>query len=266
MKDIHKAELATLLAILLTVVVYLFRPGGGSYIFITDLMAVIFSFAAVVTGYFAMRTYGFRSLHGKAMFLMLMGMSIWFVTEVLWIIFMSPIRMLLESLRFAGYVPITGGFFFALSVSSPRFREEKGNIILVLGTFLLFSIAYLMSLPVILGQPLIENILTSGYIVTDFAMLFGIALLVRVSISLRGGMMSKGWFIFILAFLSLLVFDVNFALNYQTYAGGNLSEVFWLLTYILVSFGFYYNIHAISILRGRMKRKAKKKKKSKKRH
>ena len=263
MKQIYKAKLVTLAALLLTVLVYLTQPGGESYVFITDLMAVIFSLAAVVTGYFAMRTYGFKSLHGKAMFLMLMGMSIWFVTELLWIVFMSPIRMILEALRFAGYVPITCGFFFALSVSSPRFREEKGNIILVLGSFLIFSIAYMISLPIILVQPLIDSILTSGYIVADFAMLFGIALLIRVSLSFRGGLMSKGWVIFILAFLSLLAFDVNFAMNYQTYTGGNLSEVFWLFTYILVSFGFYYNTHAVSILRGRMKRKARRKKKGK---
>lgn len=255
MKAIVKASFVTILALGFTIMLYSFRPGGENFTLITDLTAVLFSLSAVVTGIHATRMYRIKSLHGRSLFLILLGMTIWLVAEVLWLLFMSPIRMILEALRFLGYVPMTIGFFYALRVSDPSFREEKRTITIVLASFILFSLIYLNTLPVLFGQQsLVENILSNGYIVADFTLLFGIALLVKVSFSFRGGYMSKAWLIFILAFISVLVFDINFAFNYKTYTSGDFSEIFWLSNYILVSYGFYYNSYVLSRLRDSGKR------------
>ncbi len=257
MKSIEKVCIATGASIALAILLYAFRIGGESYIFITDVAAVVFSLISVITGILAIRVYNIRSLHGRALFLILLGISMWFIAEVLWIIFMSPLRLVLEALRISGYIPMTMGFFYVLSISDPRFREEKKSILLLLSGFLIFSIAYLNAVPVLLGQQsIVESIITNGYIVADFSLIFGIALLLKVSLSFRGGYMSRVWMIFSLGFLAILIFDLNFALNYKTYDQGNPSEIFWLLNYILISFGFYYNRHVISRLKRASARRA----------
>jgi hypothetical protein len=242
MKVVVKAGLLTVLGVLLTVMVYLFRLGGNSFVFTTDIMAVVFSFIAVFLGVNALKMHKTKSLHGKSIFLITLGIFMWFLGEFFWLLLSTKVWILLEILRFAGYIPLTIGFLYVLKVSDPRFRGEKKILGIILIVFLAFAVLYLNVLPVAFGvQSIVKSIFTNGYIVADFTLLFGMVLLLRVSHSFRGGGMSRLWLIFAAAFFLIFLFDLNFAFNFAQYKMGDLSEILWLSNYILVAFGFFYN-------------------------
>ena len=107
---------------------------------------------------------------------------------------------------------------------------------------MIFSIIYLNLIPIIFGGvSLLVSLLTAGYVVADFVLLFGLFLLVNACLACRKGSISIGWLIIAIAFVSTFVFDVYYAFYFQSYAFGDLIEVFWLANYILLSYGFFYH-------------------------
>lgn len=261
MKNVCKAKLIAVLAMAINIAIYLTRPGGESYVFITDFMAVVLALSASVVGYYSFKRYGLRSIHGKALFLILFGISLWFIAELFWLLFGRIVYYYVEFLRLIGYVPLTAGFFYALLTTSSSLRERKGELLAVFGLFMAFSVIYLNIIPILFGQlTVIHSILVNGYLVMDFALLFGIGLLAWATFSFRGGYLSKAWMLFTLGFVSIFLFDLVFALTYPIYRHGSLIELLWLAGYILIALGFYYHMHAIGKLKKGIKKLKKKKK------
>lgn len=232
--------------LLVTVIIYLTRLGGDKYIFLTDFLAVLYSFFAIVFGIYAIRIYSLKSLQGKALFLIVLGLIIWFMAELIWLVLFQSAFYYVEFLRFFGYVPLIAAFFSVSSISDPILRKQKKKLFYLFAIFLIFAIVYLNIIPVIFGgTSLVENILNNGYVVADFVLLFGIFLLLKTSLAFKKGSLSPGWLIIALGFIALFIFDVYFAFYFETYYFGDFIEIFWLLPYILLSYGFFYHHQAM---------------------
>jgi len=243
-----KTYIITTITIGLVLAIYQFKPGNDNFMLLTDIVALVLSIGAVIFGILAVKTYGMQSLHGRSLILILYGISIWALAESIWVVFFQKAYLVVETLRFVGYIPATIGFFHVLKVSDPKYREKRKSILLFLYAFLIFSITYILLTPFIFGnKSLLDSITVNGYIIADFSLLFGIFLLLKASYSYRGGQLSQVWKIFALSYLMIFVFDIYFALNWETYYFGHFIEVLWLINYILVALGFYYSM---SILKG----------------
>jgi len=236
-----------IVVLLVTIFIYLTRFGGEKYIFLTDILALIYSFITVVLGILAVRIYSLKSYQGKALFLIVLGIFIWFLAELIWLIFFLSAYYYVEFLRFFGYIPLIAAFLIVSSISDPTFRKRRKKLIYLFIVFLIFTVIYLNVLPIIFGTTsLLENILNNGYIVADFVLLFGIFLLVRTSLAFKKGSLSIGWLVIAVAFIALFIFDIYFAFNFNSYNFGDLIEIFWLLPYILLSYGFFYHYQAMN--------------------
>ena len=143
MDNIKIGFIATIAVLIVTIAIYLTRFGGNSYIFLTDFLAVIYSLSAVVIGIYSVRIYSLKSLQGKALFLMVIGITSWFLAEFIWLLFFRSVAYYSEFLRFLGYAPLIVAFFGVLLISDPTFRKHKRRIIFLLTIFLIFSIIYL---------------------------------------------------------------------------------------------------------------------------
>ena len=246
MDNNKKGFIVVIVVFLVTILLYITRFGGEKYIFLTDLLAVLYSFVAIIIGLYAIRMYSFKSLQGKALFLIVLGLIIWFLAELIWLIFFRSAYVYVESLRFLGYVPLIAAFFSISSISDPILRKQRKKLLYLFVIFLIFAIIYLNVIPVIFGgTSLLENILNNGYVVVDFILLFGIFLLLKTSIEFKKGSLSFGWLIIALAFIALFIFDVYFAFYFDSYYFGDLIEIFWLSPYILLSYGFFYQYQAL---------------------
>jgi len=165
----EKRLIVLIVGIVLTLIIYATKLGGDQYIFITDFLAVIFSLVAVIIGIYAVRIYTLKSLQGKALFFIVLGVSIWFLVELSWLFFFQAIFVYAEIFRFIGYLPLILGFFIVSSISDPSLRKKMKKIIYLFIIFIVFAIVYLNIIPVIFGSTsLVENILNNGYIVADF--------------------------------------------------------------------------------------------------
>ncbi len=236
-----KGFIVMAIVLLATIVMYLTRFGGDNYIFLTDFLAVFYSFSAAVLGIYAVRIYSLKSLQGKTLFLIVLGIASWFLAELIWIIFSQSVRYYSELLRFLGYIPLILAFFSVSSISDPELRKQRKKFIYLFIIFLIFAIIYLNIIPVVFGgASLLENVLNNGYIVADFVLLFGIFLLVKTSLAFKKGSLSIGWLIIAIAFIPVFIFDVYFAFNFSSYLSGDIIEIFWLSTYIVLGYGFFY--------------------------
>jgi len=246
MNDIKKGFIAMIAILLVTIILYFTRFGGEKFVFLTDFLAVIFSFFAVVMGIYAVKMYSLKSLQGKALFLIVLGIGIWFTAELIWLVFFTTAYIYVEILRFLGYIPLIAAFFSVSSLSDPDLRKQRKKWFYLFAIFLIFTIIYLNVVPVIFGSTsLLENILNNGYVVVDFVILFGVFLLLKTSIAFKKGSLSLGWLIVALAFIALFIFDVYFAFNFDYYNFGDLIEIFWLAPYIIISYGFFFHYWAM---------------------
>jgi len=231
---------------LLTLVIYFTKLGRENYVLITDLLAVVYSAIAIIFGLYAIKIYSLKSLQGKTLFLITLGIGSWFLAELIWFIFSYSVRYYSEFFRFLGYLPLVIAFFIFLKLSNPEIRKSSKKLFCIFLIFLAFTVLYLNIVPVIFGNvSLLDSILTGGYVIADFVLLFGIALLIKTSYDFGEGSMSQGWFIMAFAFISIFIFDVYFAFNSQDYYSGDLIEIFWLSSYLLVSYGFLYHRNAM---------------------
>jgi len=234
---------------LITILTYLVKFGGESHIFITDFLAALYSFIAIVIGIFAIKIYSLKSLQGKTLALIVLGIISWFLADFIFLIFSSPARYYSESLRFLGYLPLIIAFFGVLRISDPAVRESRRKLFYFFGIFLTFSIVYLGILPLVLGsKSFLGVVLTEGYVMADFILLFGVFLLLKTSLAFKTGSMEKGWLVIAIAFLSTFIFDLYFAFNSQVYSFGDFMEIFWLLTYVLLAYGLFLHYKSMKNL------------------
>lgn len=246
--------IVTAAVLIITIFIYAYRVGGDYYILLTDVLAAVLCFAAIVVGYFTMRLYGsLKTLHGKALSYFIIGLSLWFLAETLWLIYGTSALFLLEELRFLGYIPLALGFHTSLLISDVKFKYTRKRLFMMFIIFITFAVMYLNIVPVATSaQTLIENIMSNGYIIADFVLLFGMFSLVKVSFSFKKGYLSYGWIFMALAFTSVFIFNVYFALKPFYY--GDPIEIAWLANYIFLSYGFFYLRYSLVELRQAIKK------------
>jgi len=231
---------------LVTVLIYATRFGGDNFVVLTDSLAVVYSFVAIIFGILAVRIYSIKSLQGKTLFMILLGTIIWFAADLIWLLFFRTSYAYVESLRFLGYIPFIAAFFSVTTISDPKIRSERKQLFYLFAIFMVFAVIYLAAIPVIFGSvSIVEVILNNGYIVVDFILLFGVFLLIKTSLAFKKGSLSIGWFIIAVAFISIFVFDVFFAFNFDTYYFGDFIEIFWLFPYLFLSYGFFYHYQSM---------------------
>jgi hypothetical protein len=239
--DQKMAGLAVAGAALLSVIfIYLYKPGGGNYLLLTDVLAAVLPMAAMAIGIMTMQLYGgLKTLHGKALSYFILGVSSWFLAELVWLVFNGPALYVSEALRILGYVPIALGFHTSLRISDVKFKYTRKRVFTIFLMFILFSVIYLNVIPITMDpSSIVLNVLSNGYIVADFILLFGMFSLVKVSFSFKKGYLSYGWIFMALAFACVFIFDLYFAM--YAYSFGDPIEVFWLAGYIFLSYGFFY--------------------------
>jgi hypothetical protein len=237
--------------LLLTILVYSYRLGDQNYVLLTDALAAAFSLITIAIGYLTMRLYGgLKTLHGRALLCFILGVSSWFLAELVWLAFGAA--YISEALRILGYVPMALGFHTSLLISDVKFRYTRKRVFSLFLAFMAFAVVYLNVIPVTLNpSSLLGNIMSNGYLVADFVLLFGLFSLVKVSFSFKRGYLSFGWIFMALAFACVFVFDVWFAL--YPYAFGDPIEIFWLASYIFLSYGFFYLRYSLVELRKAIK-------------
>lgn len=237
------------LIFLINILIYAFRPLGEQFYIIANLFVILFSFLAFVSGAYAFKFHGLKSIQGKALFFITIGVLFWFLGETTWGLYeiafgiRSPIASIADLFWLIGYPIFLLGLCYVCKITSIRISKTKLVILLALIIFLLTFMTYLIK-PILINNEMsfAEKTITAGYVISDTILL--IALLVSITY-LLGGKIAKVWFIILLAIIMATVADIYYMNFLESYETGNLIDLFWNFDYILLAFGFLYHRESV---------------------
>lgn len=232
---------------------YWLRIGGNLNVFLHSTVYLIPPFIAVIAGAFALDIYGLKGDKTQTLILLILGISCWFVGETFWYMY--------EFVSFINPFPSFADVFYLLSyplfllalmheIKSIKISWKKIHpSIIFLFVFAFISLAILVVyFGVILAfDPTVSifaNVIAMGYGIGDLLLVVANTLVLVLAWEFRGGKMSRVWISLFIAFISILVADILFAIHSEAYEKEvwfwkSLLDSFWMLGYILFAFAFF---------------------------
>jgi hypothetical protein len=210
---------------------------------------IILSFLAVVFGLYAYKLHGFSSLQGKALLIFTIGLFCWFLGETTWGIYEiilglgKPIASVADVFWITGYPFLLLGLYYVWKitiVSNSKKRLLALIILIISGCFFMIKLA----IPSLTDTKIsiVEKVSTAGYVIGDAALLVA---LICVITHLFGGKFAKTWVLILLAIFITTIADIYYMNFSEVYETGNLIDLFWDFSYILMAFGFFYHREAV---------------------
>jgi len=259
MKRMHLVFGILLILFLISVLLYTFQPLGDQFYIICDLTVIIFSFLSFVFGLYAYEFYGFSSIKGKALLFLTLGVFFWFLGETTWGVYEivlgieAPVASVADMFWLIGYPLFLAGFYYVWKIASTSISKKRLLILSVLIIAICSFMTYI-STPILTDTEMssAEKISTAGYVIGDTLIL--VALMVAVTY-LLGGKFAKGWSIILLSIFLMSVADIYYMNFLEVYKAGNLIDLFWDLSYILLAFGFFYHREVVKDVFDEVKKK-----------
>jgi len=233
--------ISLLLGFLVVVLIYVFEPGGEAvFKMLANIITTVLPFIVVVLGVLLVKKLGTRSLQGKAVLFLTTGMFCYTIGEILWIIYKEVVVSLADIAYLLSYPFWMIGVFYGIRMASPDiFRDKKKIITLILVTIGVAAL-YMYFFPVSweADVSLIENLITTGYIIADILLIIP---LIFLCYSLITGSLSLGWSLICLGVIATLIADLWYARNYELYeAGYYMIDLVWYLMYFFFIYAFVH--------------------------
>jgi hypothetical protein len=213
----------------------------------TDYATPLVSGTAALLGVLAARRYSttLRSKFAKAWLLFALGMTAWFVAELIWAVYVLALNVAIpypsvaDLFYVAGYVFFAGGLLLYVGFFSSAITRKKlmvTSAVIVVGTVL---VAIFLVSPVIASN--------SGFLATIMDILYPVLDLLILGCAILGltifvgGKLGRAWLLLIAAILLDEVADVVFSyMDAQgTYFSGSISDFLYLWSYALFALAFY---------------------------
>lgn len=243
----RKAEYSTLLAALLTVVIYAYGQSDLDFLHVaSNILAPVLAFLALEFAVLLMVERGIRK--GATVSAIWVGYSLgmlaWFLGESAWTTYVLllgveiPYPSIADAFWLAGYLP----FFWALLLQFWPYREELSSREVVLGGIFILGLASALLVilvpPVLAEEDLVTQVVSLAYPLLD-AVLLVTAL--PTFILFRKGTFWKPTLAIILGILLSLAGDLLFSLTtlYGAYYDGHPLELLFLWSYLMFALGFY---------------------------
>jgi hypothetical protein len=229
--------------ILATVLLYIFKPLGEDFYIIGDSIVIIFSLLAFASGFYAYKIHGFKSVQGKALFLLTIGIFFWFLGESTWGFYEivlgieAPVASIADVFWLLGYPFFLGGAYFICRLAAIPLAKKKYMLfaLIIAGLFCVLWLIY----PTIVNPEisLAEKMSTTGYVIGDFAILIAMIFIV---VYLSGSKFLKPWTLIIIGLVLSTIADIYYMNFIDVYASGDWIDILWCADYIITALGLFY--------------------------
>lgn len=244
MNRTYIAACISILLFLADFLLYVYQPLGEEFYIVGDSTIILFSFLAIVSGFYAYRPHGFKSTQGKALLFITLGVIFWFLGETTWGIYEvvlgieAPVASVADIFWLIGYPFFLIGSYFLCRLALVPLGKKKyvlAVIIIAVCSFMLY-----LAFPTFLDieMSLAEKLSTAGYVVGDMLLLVAMAFAVSY---LWGGKFTKPWSVILIAILLSAIADIYYMNFIDVYETGNMIDLLWDVDYILMTFGFFYH-------------------------
>lgn len=206
----------------------------------------------VAGGLVAVKEYGLRSLQGKIILVIVLGIFSWFVGEVFWTYYelvakTDPYPSAADWFYLLGYVPLGIGLLWELKFLRHKVHKALSYTLRLLLTMLaiLFSgvALYFGVWQAIKPEySALENGVAISYGVVDIALVLMSLTVVIVTLEMRGGKFVGPWWWFLAGLGCTFVADIGFAMftpQYETMVSyyKPILDTIWIVGYLAMAYG-----------------------------
>jgi hypothetical protein len=260
MKKIKRVILLLFVYSLVISTIHYFRIGNDYYDLITTIINVITGLIPIYFGYLALRYFGLKTLQGKSILFITLTMFLWLLGDIIWVIVKEVVVSVADIVWLVGY-PLFGlGVFYGIKVAYPDYFSEKKKMIILSLILVVLIIVYFKFFPLSWDNEIsiVENIVTFGYIFADLLLVIFIVLLISLVFS---GVYSQGWIVIGIGALMWWIGDIYYAINYETYVGGDLIDLVWYFGFLFYALGLILLKHNAEKITNGIKKKTQRNKK-----
>lgn len=196
---------------------------------LTEIVFLIAPLLAVIGGVCAVRAFGSKSPHGKALSYMTAGIALWFVGEIIWVLFkvvfhIDPYPSIADFFYLVAYPVLLIGVVKEISLGKIEWNWLRkagfgAILVLVLLVFGYFGI-YLSYNP---EAVFLDNAIGFLYNFGDVFLIIGAALILMLAFEYQGGRLFTSWLCFLIGMIVMFAADILFAIFTEQY-----EAIVWL--------------------------------------
>ena len=232
-------------AILANAALFYYKPLGENFFIIADLVVMGLSLTAFIFGFLSYRMHGLKSIQGKALLFLSLGVLFWFFGESIWAYYEivlgieAPIASFADLAWLVGYPLFAAGLFCEWKITRMPLTANRKTAMLLL-IIVAFCIAGWFGIaPTIASNEmgLTEKTVMVLYVIGDLLLIIGC---MAVMISFYGSIFARQWSILTAAIIVSGVADILYAYLSVSYTTGSWIDLLWNIDYMLMAFGFFY--------------------------
>jgi len=222
----------------------------GNRLSMQEILFLIAPLVAVVAGFIAFRKFGFKTVQGKAIFLLTLGFLSSLLAEIIWDFFeivlkIKPTPSIADFFYLLAYPFYIWAIISALDIGKIEWTKKK-ILFTVIPFILLALITFYFE---IYGgyesyEPLLKNIITVSYGIADMVVLIMLLLMINLSQNFKGGMLERFWILFAIGFIFLWIGDIIYAVYFDQYNTPTWFyrqiDYLWILQYIICAYAFIH--------------------------
>ncbi len=230
--------LSLIILFILMVVFFALKPGGEEVFNIFNrVITLLLPLMAILSGIYLLKTFSIKSLQGKAVLFFTISFLLYWIGDIIWMFYKEAVVSPADIPYLLFYIPFMAAIICGIRMSNPDMFTDKRKIILLSLITLVIIVAYLIFFPFSWDSTVsfIENLVTVGYVLADLILIIPLAFLCY---SLLSGALSSGWVLIFFGYALLIVGDLGYALNYSSYAAGNLIDLAWNTGFLLFTYAF----------------------------
>ncbi|MFH0798272.1 MAG: hypothetical protein V1906_02565 [Candidatus Woesearchaeota archaeon] len=221
-----------------------------------NLIYLLAPLAAVSFGFCAFSKYGFKSDLGKSIFFIALGFASIFVGELIFafsevVLGIDAFPSIADIFFLSAYPLIFIGILKSIRLCRIRWTGCKVLLSVIISVALFAVTSYYgIYLAYDAQSGMFENVIAISYGVMDIIILLSLILMVNCSIELKGGMLTKSWALFSIAFVSAWIADMVYAIYHESYSEASFAirqiDYIWIIEFMLMAVGFCIMSQAIT--------------------
>jgi len=207
---------------------------------------------AVFAGVSTVPVYGLNNKHGKAIFLITLGILALFIGEFIWTIFdyvlgIDPYPSIADCFYLLSYPLFLSGLIVAL-------KGNKGGVdalpkltkflLVTLLTLLIAAVSYeVLFLQFDSTLTFVENVVGMAYGIGDLLLIIVSYFVVKMASQYRGGKMLMPWMMIFIGLVLTLIADIYFNIYNEAYTAKIAPyihiDLLWIASYLFYTFGIF---------------------------
>ncbi len=237
---------------ILSIFIYFLFPNFTDGFQASDIIYVVSSAFPVLALAYALRFFGFKKGHGRALFYMFLSFLCLFIGEVLWSVFeyidVDPYPSAADYFYILSYPLLFIGLYKEVKLLRVNWSISKDLSNLIMGFIGLGLLVFVGYFGVYYAyDPVashLENTVAIAYGVGDLALIILALMVLKITDEFRGGSMFFIWLTIFTGLMFTLIADIGFAIYYEPYEEGVLSynvvlDLLWMGSFITYAYGFY---------------------------